>query len=461
MFDDLREFMEVLEKAGELVKVTKEVDLKYEVGAVVRRLCDINGPAVLFEKVKGSRIPILSNLFGKYERVAMVFGVPKEKLHNMLCERTNSYPVPPIEDKNGPVKEIIIKGGDVDLSKLPIPTWNEKDGGPFITWGVQIAREPGKGFVNCAVHRMQVHSKNRLGIFANPPQHLGWFRAMAEEKGQPLDMAVVIGCDPALIIAAVSNAPYGWEELALAGAYRGMPIKTVRCETIDVPVPATAEIVLEGQILPNVREIEGNFGEVTGYYDPLKIPRPVFEVKAITHRKDPVYLGAYVGRPITDNHTAHTVGRSPFLLRELRQISPRVVDAYFPAETYSQYAVIKIRKSFMGGAREEPKRLAFVTFGHFYQVKECVIVDEDINIYDPSSVQWAIATRVRPELDIHVIPSCPGSVLEVAYESKERGLSSKFIIDATKKYEGFPQVAEPPREILERINLKDYIPGWK
>jgi UbiD family decarboxylase len=453
--------MDVLEKAGELVRVKKEVDPKYEIGAVVRKLCDIGGPAVLFENVKGSKIPILSNLFGKYDRVAMVLGVPKEKLHNLICERINLYPVPPVNSKEAPVKEVILKGEEVDLSKFPIPTWNEKDGGPFVTWGVQIAREPGTGIVNCSVHRMQVHGKNRLGIFADPPQHLGWFRTMAEEKGESLAMAVVIGCDPTVIITAISNAPYGWDELALAGAYRKSPIKIVKCETIDVPVPATAEIVLEGHILPNVREMEGHFGEVTGYYDPVKIPRPVFEVKAITHRKNPIFLGAYVGRPITDNHTAHTVGRSPFLLRELRQISPRVIDAYFPSETYSQYAIIKIKKSFVGGAKEEPKRLAFITFGHFYQVKQCVIVDEDINIYDPASIQWAIATRVRPERDIHIIPNCPGSVLEVAYGGAERGLASKFIIDATRKYEDFPQVAEPPREILEKISLKYYIPGWK
>ena len=461
MFEDLRAFMKALEKAGELVKVGKEVDPKFEIGAIVRKLCDINGPAVLFERVKGADFPILSNLFGKYERVAMVFGVPKEKLHDLLCERISRYPIPPIDSSGGPVKEVIMKGKEVDLSKIPIPTWNENDGGPFITWGIQIAREPGTGVVNCAVHRMQVHTQNRLGIFADPPQHLGWFRTMAEDKGEPLEMAVVIGCDPSIIVAAVSNAPYRWDELALAGAYRNAPIRTVKCETIDVPVPATAEIVLEGHILPHVREIEGHFGEVTGYYDPIKIPRPVFEVKAITHRKNPIFLGAYVGRPITDNHTAHTIGRSPFLLRELRQISPRVLDVYFPPETYSQYAIIKIKKSFIGGAKEEPKRLAFVAFGHFYQVKECIIVDEDIDIYDPYSVQWAIVTRVRPERDIHIIPNCPGSVLEVAYETKERGVSSKFIIDATKKYENFPKVAEPPKELMSKINIRDYIPELK
>jgi len=457
MFEDLKEFMEELESAKELVRVKKEVDPKYEVAAIVRKACDLEGPAILFENVKGSKFPILSNLFGTYKRAAMVFGVPKEELNDLLCKRIDSYPIPPIEGDHGPVKEIVIKGKEVDISKLPIPTWNEKDGGAFITWGVQIAREPDKGIVNCAVHRMQVHSKNRLGIFAEPPQHLGWYRVMAEEKGEPLEMAVVIGCQPTVIMAAVSNVPYQWDELSLAGAFQGSPIRTVKCETIDVPVPATAEIVLEGHIQPDVREIEGHFGEVTGYYDPLKVPRAVFDVKAITHRKHPVYLGAYVGRPITENHIALTFGKSPSLLRVLRQLSPRVIDAYFTPETFSQYAIIKIRKSFDGGAKEEPKRLAFVTFGHFYQVKECVIVDDDIDIYNPTSVQWAISSRVRPEKDIHVIPSTSGSVLEVAYKGEERGLSSKFIIDATKKYKDFPEVAEPPRKILQKIDLKDYI----
>jgi 2,5-furandicarboxylate decarboxylase 1 len=141
MFEDLREFMKALENAGELVKVRQEVDPKFEIGAVVRKLCDVNGPAVLFEKVKGSETPVLSNLFGKYDRVAMVFGVPKEDLHDLLCERINKYPVPPVESKDAPVKEIVIRGEEVDLRKLPIPIWNEKDAGPFITWGVQIARE--------------------------------------------------------------------------------------------------------------------------------------------------------------------------------------------------------------------------------------------------------------------------------------------------------------------------------
>jgi UbiD family decarboxylase len=304
---------------------------------------------------------------------------------------------------------------------------------------------------------MQLHSRNTLGIFANPPQHLGWYRVMAEERRTPLEIAVVIGCDPAVILAAVSSVPYDWDELALAGALRGAPVDLVPCETINIPVPANAEIVLEGEIVPGKTRLEGRFGEVTGYYDPEKVLRPVFQVKAVTHRKDPVFLGAYVGKPVTDNHMAHTFGRSPYLLRELKKISPRVLDAYFPPETFSQYAVIRMKKSFAGAGREEPKRLAFATFAHFYSTKQCVIVDEDIDIYDHRSIQWAIATRVRPESDIHIFPKCMGTPLEIAYgREAERGVASKFLIDATRKYPDFPQAAEPPREMLERIDLKKY-----
>jgi UbiD family decarboxylase len=457
-FKDLREFMAHLESRGDLARVKREVSNRFEIGAVIRKVCDMDGPAVLFENVNGFNIPVLSNLFGSYRRVASVFGIEVKNLHSLILEKIESYPLNPVVKPSGPVKYRIKTGEAVNIYEFPVPFWNEKDGGPFITWGIQIAREPGTGKINASVHRMQIHSKNTLGIFADPPQHLGWYRVMAEEQKRPLEMAVVIGCAPSIILSSIASVPYAWDELSLAGALQGEPIELVQCETIDVLVPASAEIVLEGEILPGITQLEGHFGEVTGYYDQRKVERPVFRIKAISHRKDPVFLGAYVGRPITENHIAHTFGKSPFLLKELKEISPRVLDAYFPPETFSQYALIKIKKSFSGASKEEPKRLAFATFAHFYSVKQCVVVDEDIDIYDNRSVQWAIATRVRPERDIHIIPNCMGTPLEVAYGNEsERGIASKFILDATRKYPDFPKLAEPPRDLLDKVRLEEYL----
>ncbi|MFC1964137.1 UbiD family decarboxylase domain-containing protein [Chloroflexota bacterium] len=249
--------MNELEKQGELVRVRKEVDRRYEAGAVIRKICDTEGPAVLFENIRDSDIPVLFNLFGTYKRVAMAFATTEADLHKRVVALLDSYPVNPKLVSTGPVKEVVLTGKEADLTRLPIPTINTLDAGPYLTFGIQIAHDPKTGIRNASVHRMQVHSKDRLGIYANPPRHLGWYIAAAEEQDKPLEVAIVVGCDPSLIMASVSDLPYDWDELALAGAFLGQPLEVVNCETIDVQVPASAEIVIEGEILPHVRESEG------------------------------------------------------------------------------------------------------------------------------------------------------------------------------------------------------------
>lgn len=454
MFPSLREFIDFLEQSGELVRVTREVDPRYEMGAIVRKVNDLQGPALLFERVKGHTMPVLANMFGTYKRVAMAFRSPVDQLHPLVADRINRYPVQPIDVESGPIKEVVLKGDEVDLRKLPIPTWNALDSGAFITMGVQVSREPKDGVMNAGIHRMELHGPRELGLLAAAPQHIAWHCIGAEESGVPLEVAVVIGCDPYTILSAASQIPYDWDELAVAGAFAGGPIEMVPCETLNLRVPATAEIVIEGHILPGKRKSEGPFGEVSGFMG-SRGERWVFEATAITHRRRPIFVGAYTGYPITENQAAVSFGRSVFLFRALKALTPRVEDCYVTSEGSNMHAVIKLRKSFDGPAREEAKRLAFHCFSYSYTTKRCIIVDSDIDIYDPHSVQWALSTRLRPDQDIQVISSCPGHSLDPAY--KETGVGAKYFLDATWKYRDVPKVALPPKRWLEQVDLRAYL----
>ena len=248
-YKDLRQFIKRLEEEGELVRVKTEVDPAYEIGAILKKLSDRGGgPALIFENVKGHEVPLLCNLWGTTKRYAMCLETSPDKLPDTWMSRIDGGPIAPVVVQSAPCKENILLGDQVDLDKFPFPVWNEKDGGRYLTTHLIISKDPHTGIRHVATYRMMVQDKRTTGVNLPPFRHLVRHRNMYREMGKPIPIAVVIGAHPLAHMTAVTAFPYGVDELAMAGALQGEPLEVVKCETVDLEVPATAEIVLEGEI---------------------------------------------------------------------------------------------------------------------------------------------------------------------------------------------------------------------
>jgi len=282
---DLRHFLGVLSRHGELLRVADEVDLRYEVCEFLRQADRARGPALSFERVKGHSMKVVGNLVGTKRRLALAFGLRSEDKLLETYRKRRGAGAKPRRVKDGPVKEVVLRSGkQVDLNALPIPIYHEEDAGPYISCGILTAKDPETGLRSMGLHRLQVKDSRHLGIhLANPP--ISRFVAKAEENNRPLDVAISLGVHPILLLASIVSSPTE-DKVAIAGNLLGSPLALTKCETSDVDVPAHAEVVIEGKILPKVREPEGPFGETSGYY--FSDQSHVIEVTAITHRKDPM-----------------------------------------------------------------------------------------------------------------------------------------------------------------------------
>jgi UbiD family decarboxylase len=337
------------------------------------------------------------------------------------------------------------------LSRFPIPIFSQNDSGPFITAGLVISKDPESARSNTSIYRLQVHGARRMGVKA---QQLHRQLRKAEAKGEALPVAIAIGTDPVLMLASQWDAPYGVDELELAGALRGEPVEVMRAETVDLMVPATAEIVIEGYIQPQIREIEGPFGEVGGYSTP-KFPKPVIEVTAITHRKDPIFQAALTGMPTTENHILRQIPMEATYYWELKKRHPGVTAVHFPAAGAILFLVIiAVKQTYLYEARN-----AIASMFATRRNKIIIVVDDDIDIYDMEKVMWAVATRSRPEEDVVVFPRLSTSGMDPSafrLEGTDSFWNSGLGIDATKPYgQPFPDVVEIPG--VDKVNLDEEI----
>jgi 2,5-furandicarboxylate decarboxylase 1 len=449
-FKDLREFIAYLEDRKELRRIRKPVDTKYEIAAYIRKTSDIKGPALLFENVNGSEIPVLGGAFATRKRGLLALEASEkeyaEKFHHAL-----EHLMPPRKISSGPCKEVVLKSEDADLSRFPIPIFSQNDSGPFITAGLVISKDPESARSNTSIYRLQVHGARRMGVKA---QQLHRQLRKAEAKGEALPVAIAIGTDPVLMLASQWDAPYGVDELELAGALRGEPVEVMRAETVDLMVPATAEIVIEGYIQPQIREIEGPFGEVGGYSTP-KFPKPVIEVTAITHRKDPIFQAALTGMPTTENHILRQIPMEATYYWELKKRHPGVTAVHFPAAGAILFLVIiAVKQTYLYEARN-----AIASMFATRRNKIIIVVDDDIDIYDMEKVMWAVATRSRPEEDVVVFPRLSTSGMDPSafrLEGTDSFWNSGLGIDATKPYrQPFPDVVEIPG--VDKVNLDEEI----
>ena len=442
-FDDPRDFLEYLEERKELVRISDEVDPKFEIGAYIRKTSDQQGPAILFENVKGHDMEVVGGIFANRRRVLLALEADSEAVYEKFDAGVRN-PIPHRRVDTGPCKEVILKGDEADLGRLPIPIYAEKDGGAFITHGVQISKDPETGTKNTSIYRMHFRGPREMSLHAESYTHLYRQYAKAEAKGEALEVAVVLGCDPVILLATQVGAAYGVDEMELAGGIRGKPVDVVKCETVDLEVPATSEIVIEGRLLPTRRESQGPFGEYSGYYGAVTID-PVLEVTAITHRKNPIYHAGLTGMPMTENHFLKQIPNEATLHRDLKPKFPGLRGVHSTAAGCCEFMYfISMEQGFLG----EGRNLLMAALGSTKRPKYVVVCDEDIDVFNHEQVLWAIATRSRPGQDIVVVSNYNTPALDPTVPPGELG--EAMGIDATRPFgKPFPEVPVHPG--LERV----------
>ena len=456
-YKDLREFIELLEQKGELKRIKQEIDPYLEMTEIADRTLRAEGPALLFENPKGHSIPVLANLFGTPKRVAMGMGqndvselrevgkllafLKEPEPPKGIKEALGQIPVfkqvlnmPAKEVKKAACQQVILKGDDVDLTKLPIQHCWPGDAAPLITWGLTVTKGPYKKRQNLGIYRQQLLGKNK--IIMRWLSHRGGaldFREWCKEHpNEPYPVSVALGADPATILGAVTPVPDTLSEYAFAGLLRGSKTEVVKSISNDLQVPATAEFILEGYIMPGETAPEGPYGDHTGYYNEVD-EFPVMTVTHITHRENPIYHSTYTGRP-PDEPAVLGVALNEVFVPILQKQFPEIVDFYLPPEGCSyRMAVVTMKKQYPGHA----KRVMMGVWSflrQFMYTKFVIVCDDDVNARDWNDVIWAITTRMDPARDTTLIENTPIDYLDFA--SPVSGLGSKMGMDATNKWPG-------------------------
>ena len=456
-YHDLRDFMSQLEKTGELKRVGVEVDTRLEMTEICDRVLRAEGPAILFEKPKGHTIPVLANLFGTPKRVALGMGEESvsalREVGKLLAYLKEPEPPKGLKDawdklpilkqvmnmapktvSSAPCQEIVWEGKDVDLAKLPIQHCWPGDVAPLITWGLVVTKGPHKNRQNLGIYRQQVLGPNKVIMrwLAHRGGALDFREFQLANPGQPFPVAVVLGCDPATILGAVTPVPDSLSEYQFAGLLRGGKTELIKCLGSALQVPASAEIVLEGVIHPGEMALEGPYGDHTGYYNE-QAEFPVFTIERMTMRKNPIYHSTYTGKP-PDEPAVLGVALNEVFVPLLQKQYPEIVDFYLPPEGCSyRMAIVSIKKQYPGHA----KRIMFGIWSflrQFMYTKTIIVVDDDIDIRDWKEVIWAMTTRMDATRDTTLVDNTPIDYLDFA--SPVAGLGSKMGLDATNKWPG-------------------------
>ncbi|MFL6572947.1 MAG: 4-hydroxy-3-polyprenylbenzoate decarboxylase [Burkholderiales bacterium] len=456
-YADLRGFLAQLEGARELKRIAAEVSPRLEITEISDRVLRAGGPALLFERPAGHRIPVLTNLFGSVRRIAAAMGLADasglREMGELLAHLKEPEPPKGLRDlwdkfplfrqvlnmaprmrSGAPCQEIVLEGNEVDLARLPVQTCWPGDAGPLITWGLTVTRGPTKPRQNLGIYRQQVLGPNRLIMrwLAHRGGALDFQDHQRTNPGAPFAVAVALGADPATTLAAVTPVPDTLGEYQFAGLLRGARTELAKCIGSDLQVPATAEMILEGIIKQEDLADEGPFGDHTGYYNEVE-RFPVMTVERITMRRDPIYHSTYTGKP-PDEPAILGMALNELFVPLLTKQFPEILDFYLPPEGCSyRLAVVRMRKQYPGHA----KRVMFGVWSflrQFMYTKFIVVCDDDIDVRDWKEVVWAMTTRVDPARDITLVENTPIDYLDFA--SPVAGLGSKLGIDATHKWPG-------------------------
>lgn len=455
--EDLRSALDKLRAAGELAEVRGEVHWDRELGTVTREVLRRKGPALLFSNITGYSQPdarcgrLATSMLASYRRMALLIGFDEQPEHRQLIDhvlRKNSERVEPVLLGDGEVQHTVVTGDDVDLEELPVPRWHHLDGGRYInTFGAVITKDPDDGSVNVGVYRGMIAGRNKIAVLLMPSQHWGLHWAKHLKHGRPMQVACVYGWHPIMDFLAGSPIPKGVCEYDVMGAYLGAPVPLVRCRTVDLEVPASAEIVVEGTIDPDPMSylLEGPFGEFTGYISDVPSPRPVITVSAVTHRQNPIFRGTLEGSlPGASGENSHmsSIQRAAIAWQLLNTLGvPGIRDVYVHPVTNGTTIVVQINKVNEGHAKWVATAL-WSSNAALFRYKNVIVVDEDIDPSDYSAIDWAIAYRVRPGTDdLVTFPGTFGSPLDPSTPLEDRsvadlgaGLWNRLLIDATKTW---------------------------
>ncbi|MFQ5682565.1 MAG: UbiD family decarboxylase [Candidatus Binatia bacterium] len=448
---ELRSFIEKIRQGSpeDVLTITKEVDPRFEITALVVKLeQEKRFPILIFENVKGTQFHVVTNVHASRRRLASAIGSdPRSAVANYL--RRIEHPIQPKEVDTGPVKEVILKGDQVDLHALPQIVHHQGDAGPYLTGAITLARDPLSGRLNCSFNRLMFLDKNHTSIHLTLAKHLWEFYTNAEKMKQPLKVAVILGAHPAWCLGALNIGSIDEEEFYLMGALASEPMEVVPAETLDLKVPARAEMILEGEILPLERVDEGPFGEFTGYSLGSR-KREIFYVKTVTRRKDAFLHDISVGH--LDHLLLSTIPMEANLFRSVKAMVPSVKAVRIPAP-FTVYVSIEKKTEGQG------KNAILAVLGSDFYIKHVIVVDHDIDIFNDQRVQWAVGTRCQADRDVTIISNVGGSDLDPS-DSRD-GVTAKMGIDATAKprLDAFTPRHRVPKEVFERLELKDLVPA--
>ena len=451
---DLRSFIAQLEAKSpeEIARVNKPLSPRYEISALLTHLEKIKRfPLLFFEKVKGSDAPVVINAQASRRLMAIALDGKPEDLARKFGER-QSKPIPPVEVTEAPVQEVTKLGDEVDLTEVPMLTHYDVNAAPYITAGVVVAADPDIGVRNTSYNRLMMAGKRELRIFMAIGRHLWTLHNKFERRDQPLPIAIVIGVHPLFSLGAQALTPADEDEYGVIGGMMNEPLRLVKAKTVPILVPADAEMIIEGKMLPHVRRTEGPFGEFTGHAVPQD-ERQIIEVTAITHRKNYIFQDIHAG--YTEHKLMGAVPREAALLKAVRQSVPTVKNVCMPVSGNCRFhAYVSIAKRTPGQA----KNAICAAFAADMLLKHVVIVDDDIDIFDEERVLWAISNRFQADRDLVVIANAQGSELDPS--AGPGGVNAKMGLDATKPLEGFPPELRVPEEVMKRIRLEDFLPRF-
>ena len=449
MSQDLQSYLDLIKRTdpGEFLTVSREVDPAFEITAITVKLEQEakRRPVLLFEKVKGTKFPVLTNLHAGRSRLAAAINAKPEEMQQAYL-RAMEKPIAPKLVSSGPVKEVILTGDQINLFELPQILHHQEDAGAYITAAISFAKDPSGDSWNCAYNRLMIKGRDTTSIHLTLAKHLWEFQRIAESRGEALPVAFAIGVHPAIALGCLAIGSIDEDERAIMGGLLGEALELVKCETSDVAVPAHAEMIIEGEILPHDRTPEGPFGEFTGYSLGER-QREVLKVRAITRRRDAIFQDITVGH--LDHLMLSTTPIEANLYRAVRAMVPTVKAVRVPAP-FTCYVSIEQRIS------GQAKNAILAVLGADLYMKRVVVVDHDVDIFNDRQVNWAIATRCQPDRDIVIVSNARGSDLDPS--TKEDGNTAKWGVDATAK----PSLASYtprhriPPEVWRRINLKDF-----
>lgn len=463
-FQDFREFLDALRARGELIDVDRPVALELEVGKALRKSASVAGPAVVFTD-NGTAFPLVGGVYNSRAKALIAYGSDEDNVMQHILNGL-AHRIPPVVVDDGPVHENVILGDDIDLSTLPVPRYSPDDGGPYITPGIVISRDPDTGIPDIGHYRFQIIDNHTLSFLAMPNHRFGKHLAKAVAKGHStFHAALVIGVDPMLAYTGPIQVPDDTNDFEVAGGLRGAPVELVRCRTIDLEVPAHAEFVLEFEVDFTQTVMEGPLGEYTGYFTPGSM-KPIARPLALTHRNNAYFQALLTGKPTTENHVLKQLAFEASFLKYMRLTFPTIERVAIPPSGGVNFRVVMaMRPRFTGEARNA----LLTAMGSNVRPKTVIVVDPDIDVQNSEEVEWALAFRSQPARDVIVVDNLPGGPLDPTLDESltpDRRTGSAIGIDATYPYGTVVRIAgdacgpSKAEHGAEFVEVAD-VPGWR